>query len=262
MPDYLDILIEAASESIREGYYRISVDGETCRLSLKEAVLKCRGAPIIAEIKMNSPSTGVIRRVNGVDEILHIAKLIEEAGAAAISILTEPRHFKGDINYIAEVKNIVKIPVMMKDIIIDPVQVDAAAKVGADAVLLIASVFSRGRCKDRLLDMIEYSHSRGLEVLLEVHTEAEFLSAIKTEADLIGINNRDLKTLKVNLNVTGRILHGQKPEGVIVVSESGIKDPGDILFLRESGADAFLIGEAIMRAENIKKKVRGFVEAL
>jgi len=128
--------------------------------------------------------------------------------------------------------------------------------------LLIKSLFDRGYCECNLSDMIATAHSKGLEVLLESHTAEEFRSAVRTHADLVGINNRDLATLKVDLGVTKRILEGNNVEGKVVVSESGINAPADLRFLRGCGAHAFLIGSAVMLADNVEAKVKEFVSAL
>jgi len=141
-------------------------------------------------------------------------------------------------------------------------QLETASKIGANAVLLIETLFERRYCERDIHDMITHAHSMNLEVLLEAHTENEFLSALNTDADLIGINNRDLKTLKVNLEITKKILKNIDPQEKVIVSESGIKTPADLRFLHEYGAHAFLIGSAIMTASDVKKKVKEFVMAL
>jgi len=259
MPDYLDILANAAKESIAEGYYESTLKIKTHPLSLKEPILRCKNAPIISEIKFSSPSSGTLRK-NG--DVVEIARDMEEGGAVGISILTEPKHFKGCFEYMAEVRGQVNVPILMKDIVLSPVQILSASRIGANAVLLIQALFERGYCEKDFQYMIEYSHLRGLEVLLEVHTEDEFLSALKTDADMIGINNRDLKTFKVDLGVTKRILTKHHAEGRVIVSESGINGPEDIHFLRECGVQAFLVGTAIMKANDVKEKVKELVEAL
>ena len=149
----------------------------------------------------------------------------------------------------------------MKDIILSPIQIFAASKLGANAILLIQAIFDRGYSEKSLNEMIEGAHQLGLEVLLETHTEEEFRLAIETNADLIGINNRNLGTLKIDLNTTKEILKNNNSYGKVIVSESGIKNPKDLRFLRECGAKAFLIGSSIMLTENIEEKVREFVEA-
>jgi indole-3-glycerol phosphate synthase len=150
----------------------------------------------------------------------------------------------------------------MKDILLTRAQVDAAAAIGADAILLIHALFERGYGDCNVKDMIDYAHAKGLEVLLEAHTEAEFALALDTEADLIGINNRDLRTFTVDLSTTPRILQSIPSTRKVIVSESGIKTPIDIRFLHASGAQAFLVGSAIMDVDDIEEKVRELVMAL
>ncbi|MEM2914250.1 MAG: indole-3-glycerol-phosphate synthase, partial [Candidatus Bathyarchaeia archaeon] len=140
-------------------------------------------------------------------------------------------------------------------------QMDAASRLGANAILLIATLFRRKYCKGDLSEMIRYAHSKNLEVLLETHTYREFALAASSEADLIGINNRNLKTLKVDLNVTRKVLKKAKLNSKLVVSESGIEKPGDISFLHRSGAQAFLVGTSVMTAGNIEEKVRELVSS-
>jgi indole-3-glycerol phosphate synthase len=147
----------------------------------------------------------------------------------------------------------------MKDIIINPIQLEAASRIGANAVLLIEALFERKYCELSLDEMISEAHTRKLEVLLETHSESEFESAIETDADLVGINNRDLKTLKVDRGITERILKKYDSHEKVIISESGVMTPSDLLFLRGCGAQAFLIGSAIMMADNIEKKVKEFV---
>jgi indole-3-glycerol phosphate synthase len=260
MADFLDVLGRDAWETVNMGYYE-TVKEVTLgsSLSLKEAVLRCRSAPVITEIKVASPSLGVIKK--NVD-VKKVALAMEKGGAVGLSFLTEPKHFGGSLDAFAEARNQVKLPILMKDIIVSQSQIDAATKIGANAVLLIEQLFKRGYCERNLRSMITYTHSHGLEVLLESHTEEEFLSALKTEADLIGINNRNLKNLKVDLEVTRRILMKHPTKERLVVSESGIQSPVDIRFLHQCGAHAFLVGSSIMKADNIEAKVKELVTAL
>ncbi len=260
MADFLDALGRDAWETVNMGYYEnIKEVTLGSSLSLKETVLKCRSAPVITEIKVISPSLGVIRK-NA--DVRKVASAMEKGGAVGISFLTEPKHFGGSLDAFAEARNQVKLPMLMKDIIVSQSQIDAVAKIGANAVLLIEPLFKRGYCEHNLHSMITYAHSHGLEVLLEAHTEEEFLSALKTEADLIGINNRNLKNLEVNLEVTRRILTKHPTKERLIVSESGIQNPADIRFLHQCGAHAFLVGSSIMRASDIQEKVRELVTAL
>jgi indole-3-glycerol phosphate synthase len=259
MSDFLDVLACDAQETINSGYYEAAKETEKSHISLKKAIIETKNAPVITEIKAASPSAGAIRenvKASSIEES------IEKGGAVGISVLTEPKHFKGSLSSLVEARKAVKLPILMKDIILSPVQLDAASKAGANAALLIEALFERGYCECTINDMIARAHSAGLEVLLETHTANEFRSAVRTHTDVIGINNRYLATLKVDLNVTKRILEQNSAEGKIIVSESGINTPADLRFLRECGAHAFLIGSAIMLTDNVEKKVKEFVSAL
>jgi indole-3-glycerol phosphate synthase len=261
MVDFLKILVKDALETVRSGYYNINfkVGKISSRASLRGSIISCLHAPIIAEVKPVSPSYGMLRQIT---DISKLAGEIEDGGAVGISVLTEPKHFGGSLTSLADVKRHIKLPVLMKDIIVDPIQIEAAANIGADAILLIYSVFRGGYVEYSPNDFINLAHSKGLEVLLEVHTKGEFLSAIETDADLIGVNNRDLSTLRVDLNVTRNVLSGVGACDKITVSESGIRSVEDIRILRSYGARAFLIGSAIMLADNVKEKIRELMLAL
>jgi indole-3-glycerol phosphate synthase len=258
MPDFLDTLAQSAKETIDSGYYEAVIVAVTSQISLKEAILKTKNAPVITEIKAASPSVGTIRE--SVDANL-IAESMEKGGAIGISVLTEPKHFHGSLHSLVEARRTVKLPILMKDIILSPVQLEVASNAGANVVLLIEALFDRGYCECSVNEMIARAHSEGLEVLLEAHTAEEFRFAVRTHTDLVGINNRNLATLKVDLNVTERILERNSAEGKIVVSESGIYTPADLRFLRDCGANAFLIGSAVMVADNVEAKVKEFVSA-
>jgi indole-3-glycerol phosphate synthase len=254
----MDVLGRVAQVTVDSEYYENIKPTESTHLSLKQAILQCKLNPIITEIKAASPSAGVIR-ADFVPSV--IAKAMQRGGATALSVLTEPKQFSGSLEALAQARKTVNLPILMKDIIISPIQVEAASKLGANAVLLIQAIFDRGYSDKSINELIAGAHMLGLEVLLEAHTEAEFCSTLKTGADLIGINNRNLATLKIDLNVTKNILSKVNAKGKVVVSESGIQTPADILPLRESGAKAFLIGSSIMLSENIEQKVKEFVNA-
>lgn len=256
MSDYFDKLALDAKETIAEGYYEISVTENFSAISLKQAIIKQTQNPVISEVKAASPSRGIIK--TGFDPA-KIAKSMEKGGATGLSVLTEPKYFKGSITYLSKVRDAVKLPILMKDIILDPVQIKAGSKLGANVVLLIKALFDRDYCDHSLEEMIALAHSKNLEVLLEVHNETEFEAALQTEADLVGINNRDLKTLKVDIKTTEKILKKVETKNKVLVSESGIMVPSDIVFLRNCGADAFLIGSSIMVSDNLEKTVKEFV---
>jgi indole-3-glycerol phosphate synthase len=259
MADFLDILAKTAKENLRSGYYEDCSPTTQINVSLKQAILKEKRAPVIAEIKAASPSAGIIKKRIKPHEI---AKSMEKGGSIGISVLTEPTHFKGSLTLLRITRESVKLPILMKDIILSPIQFEIAKKLGANVVLLIQALFDRGYCNYELNDMIYLAHSKRLEVLLETHNQKEFNVAIKTEADLVGINNRDLGSLKINLSNTKKILENSNKKEKIVVSESGINTPADLSFLKKSGADAFLIGSAIMKSGNIQEKVEEFVSTI
>jgi indole-3-glycerol phosphate synthase len=258
MSDFLDVLAHDAKETVDSGYYQHVKPTKQPQVSLRKAILECKANPVITEIKAASPSLGTIR---GSINPKEIAQAMENGGAVGISVLTEPKHFNGSLQALVEAREVVKLPILMKDIIIIPEQIEVASQIGANAVLLIEALFEKGYCETNVNKMIAFAHSKGLEVLLETHTVKEFQSAIETNADLIGINNRNLGTLKIDLNTTKGILERNNTNGKMVVSESGIKTPADLSFLRQCGAKAFLIGSSIMLTENIEEKVKEFVNA-
>jgi indole-3-glycerol phosphate synthase len=259
MSDFLDTMAQSARATIDSGYYDVLNEPVTCSISLKKAILEARNAPVITEIKAASPSAGTIRKNI---QASSLAESMEKGGAVGLSVLTEPKHFNGSLRSLLDARKAVKLPILMKDIILSPVQLEVASKTGANVALLIEALFDRGYCECSLGEMIARAHSEGLEVLLEAHNADEFRSAVRTQADVVGINNRNLATLKVNLDVTKGILERNRVEGKLVVSESGISKADDLRFLRECGAKAFLIGSAVMLANNVESKVREFVSAL
>jgi indole-3-glycerol phosphate synthase len=258
MIDFLDTLAMDATKTINSGYYQTKVSMEQPKISLKKAILDCKANPVIAEIKASSPSLGTIRTQLNPKEI---TQAMQKGGAVGISVLTEPKHFHGSLSTLIQAREATKLPILMKDIIFVADQIEVAAQIGANAVLLIQALFDKG-CSEMSVDKtIAFAHSKGLEVLLETHTEEEFRFAVETEADLVGINNRNLGTLKIDLNTTKEILKRNNERGKVVISESGIKTPKDLQFLRGCRTSAFLIGSAIMLAENIEEKVKEFVKA-
>lgn len=258
MTDFLDALALNATKTVYKGYYETAAPVNHSHVSLRQAILNCQVNPIITEIKSASPSLGTIRTYVEADKI---ALTMEKNGAVAISVLTEPDFFNGSLKALVYAREAVKIPILMKDIILSPRQLNAAQKMGADAVLLIQAVFDRGYSEISLDQMISNAHEAGLEVLLEAHSKNEFDSALQSEADLLGINNRDLTTLNIDLGTTNKILDQTDLKGKVIVSESGINTPKDLLSLKNCGASAFLIGSAIMSSENLESKILEFVNA-
>lgn len=209
------------------------------------AALKKDGLTVIAEVKKASPSEG---RLNDVDAA-QTALMYEAAGAGAVSVLTEEKHFKGSLQDLKEVKEAVGIPVLRKDFIVDEFQLHEALVYGADAVLLIATLL-----KEKTKKYVKKAHSLGLECLVEVHDEAELKYALDSGAKMIGINNRNLSTLEVELGTTERIAP-LVPKDRLIVAESGVKSKADADRMRAAGVDAILVGSALMKADDPKKKL-------
>lgn len=204
--------------------------------------------PIIAEVKKGSPSKGVIRE--GFDP-LEIAEIYQDNGATCLSVLTDEKFFLGHLRYLALIREQVGLPMLRKDFIIDPWQVYEARAAGADAILLIASILE----PQQIVDLAGIARSVHLDILLEVHDEAEMETACNTDIGLIGVNNRNLRTFVTDLDTTGR-LAALLPPGRLLVAESGINNRADIERLQTAGAKAFLIGEALMREEDIGAKLQ------
>lgn len=201
----------------------------------------------ICEVKKASPSKGVIAKDF---PYLSIAREYEEAGAAAISVLTEPYYFLGSDEYLKEIAEAVSIPVLRKDFTVDAYQIYEARVLGASAVLLICALLE----EERLKEYLTIAHSLGLSALVEAHTEEEIETALRIGAGIIGVNNRNLKSFEVDIN-TGIRLRKRIPEEILFVSESGIRTSQDVARLRENKTDAVLIGEMLMRSRNKKRQL-------
>lgn len=199
---------------------------------------------VVAELKRRSPSKGLIRPDF---DAVACAKAYAEAGAAAISVLTDARYFGGDLALLEAVRASVPVPLLRKDFLLDPYQVDEARAHGADAVLLIV----RALAPDALRALRERAVALGLDVLVEVHDEAEVDVALAAGADLVGVNNRDLATFATDLAVTERLAPRLAAAGVVVVGESGIFTHADVQRLEAAGAHAVLVGESLMREPDV-----------
>jgi len=206
---------------------------------------------IIAEFKRASPSKGVI--CDGLDPVEH-AKLYERNGASAISVLTDTPFFQGTFEDLQRVREAVRLPILCKDFIIDPIQIDRAKASGANIVLLIVAALD----DETLQRLYTYAKERGLEVLCEVHNESEMERALRLDAEIVGINNRDLKTFHVDLTTTEKLARLAKCEDVLLVSESGLKTKEDVETVARFGAQAILVGETFMTAENPAQKIQSF----
>jgi indole-3-glycerol phosphate synthase len=219
---------------------RRCADRTTTPLSLRRALTSGSAPRVIAECKRRSPSRGVLRRDY---DPASIASGYERAGAAAISVLTEPTFFDGSLDHLAAVRRAVNVPVLRKDFIVSEYQILEAKAVGADAVLLIVGALAQ----DDLVRLSAAARASGLDALVEVHDASELDRATSANAEIIGVNSRNLRTLEVTLDVT-HTLAPKIPRGIVKVAESGLRTREDIAALTADGYNAFLVGERLMTA--------------
>ena len=205
------------------------------------------GISLIAEIKRASPSKGVLCKNLAA---VSMARIYEQSGAAAISVLTESEYFRGSFADLEAVRREVDLPLLCKDFIIDSYQIYKARAHGADAVLLIVAILNQHELKT----LIETAHTLGMTALVEVHNKSELDKALKLSPRIIGINNRNLSDFSVDLKTT-LSLKPLIPEGIVVVSESGIKSREDVLQLKQAGINAILVGEALVASPNPAAKI-------
>ncbi|WP_418179044.1 indole-3-glycerol phosphate synthase TrpC [Aliarcobacter lanthieri] len=242
------ISLEELENIIKENSYKTKDTKSFLKSSKNEPIR------IISEVKKASPSKGVIK-----DDFnpLEIAKEYNDNGANAISVLTEPHFFQGNLQYLKEIKNITNIPLLRKDFIIDKYQIAEALIYGADFILLIAKALNQ----DELNYLYKYARSLDLEVLVEIHDLEDLEKSLKCGAEIIGINHRNLKTFEMDMTLCDKLIP-LIPKDKIVVAESGVSDIEVIKRLHKVGADAFLIGEHFMRVPSIKDELRSFKNAL
>jgi indole-3-glycerol phosphate synthase len=219
-----------------------------------EEALRNPGLSLIAEHKRRSPSAGVIRADAPLEDVVGA---YERGGAAALSVLTEAANFGGSPDDLHRARAATDLPILRKDFIVDPFQVDEAAAIGADAILLIVAALK----DDELRDLHARASERGLSVLVEVHDARELDRALACGVSMVGVNNRDLRTLEVDTERTFQLLPGV-PDGVITVAESGFRTPEQLVALRDGGVDAVLVGEALMRSPDIEQATRALLRAL
>ena len=253
----LDQLAEYSRLRVAEDKKKISLDEikniaiqtkneKLCDFAFEKA-LKKHGLSFICECKKASPSKGLIEPDF---RYLEIAREYEAAGADCISVLTEPKWFLGSDEYLKEITKTVSIPCIRKDFTVDEYQIYQAKTLGAAAVLLICSILS----EEQLGEYIKICDSLGISALVEIHNEKEAGMAVRAGARIIGVNNRNLKDFTVD-TANSRKLRDLIPDDIIFVSESGVKSTDDIRAIREIGADAVLIGETLMRADDKKAKL-------
>ena len=207
---------------------------------------------LIAEVKKASPSVGTI--TESFDPV-QIARAYEAAGAHAVSVLTDERFFQGHLSYMTNVRSAISLPVLRKDFILHEVQIYEAACAGADAILLIVAALGQ----DQLVHLYKTAGLCQLDVLVEVHTLAEMDRALDCDAKIIGINNRNLATFEVDLDATEKISE-EAPGDIILVSESGIKTPADSKRVFDSGVNAILVGESLMRSADIPDTIKSLLQ--
>ena len=222
--------------------------------NFKEKIKKNNGVSLIAEIKKASPSAGIlVEKFNHVD----IAKMYIDHGATCLSVLTEEKYFLGNLEYIKDIKKNFKIPILAKDFFIDPYQVSLSKSYGCDCILIIISALSKNQADEIYSEALKHN----LSVIVEVHDQKEAETALKYERALIGINNRNLKTLEVSLNTTISIFEVVKGHKGPLISESGIKDEKDAKYIYEkTGIKNFLIGESLLKSDNPSSLMKKLIQ--
>ncbi|GIN88291.1 indole-3-glycerol phosphate synthase [Heyndrickxia sporothermodurans] len=235
---------EKEVQHLREFYHPEERQTKEIRDSIFSSFQKAKSMNIIAEIKRASPSKGDIH--------LHVdpatqAKKYEELGANAISVLTDEAFFKGSMHDLKLVREAVSLPILCKDFIIDEIQIDRAKSVGANIILLIVAALPEKRLKQ----LHDYAQSSLLDVLVEVHNEAELEIALRIGAKIVGINNRDLKTFRVDLSTTERLTKQMNKENVLIIGESGLKQKSDVERMKLAGVKGILVGETLMKSEDL-----------
>ncbi len=218
-----------------------------------EAAVRAPGVSLIAECKKASPSRGLL--VHQYDPV-RLAKLYEKAGARAVSVLTDTRHFQGTLAHLRDAREAVRVPVLRKDFLFHPYQLYEARVAGADAVLLIAAVLSDAEMRK----LLALARKLGMAALVEVHDEAELARVLPLQPSIIGVNNRNLQTFEVDFDNTAR-LRTLIPAEIAVVGESGLKSPDDVRAMKAAGVDAVLVGETLVRSKDVIATTRSFAAA-
>ena len=259
MPDVLKKIVDYKTEELSRVKVAAPLGEMIARLAdledqprgFEAAIVNACGSgwtPIIAEVKKGSPSKGIIRADF---DPLEIAQIYQANGASCLSVLTDEHFFLGHLSYLALIREQVSLPLLRKDFIFDPYQIYQARVAGADAILLIAAMLELSQ----LREFAALARELSLDVLLEVHDERELETALKTDCTLIGINNRDLRSFVVDISTSER-LAALVPPGRTLVAESGITRRDEIVRLEDKGLHAFLIGESLMREDDIGAKLQ------
>ena len=238
---------ERSPEELEYQAFSIGGSGEVNPRRFRTA-LQEPGIAVIAEFKRRSPSAGTLRQAPDLHELV---SAYERGGASALSVLTEEKHFDGSLEDLRAARVACELPILRKDFIVDEYQLHEAKVARADAVLLIVAALEQ----QELIALREGARKLGLDVLVEVHDREELRTALGVGAELVGINNRDLRDFSVDVERTAQLM-GEIPGGVTVVSESGIVEAEQLNRLEEAGVDAVLVGEALMRSENPEAALR------
>lgn len=257
----LDKIIEKKKIEIAEAKKQVSLEeleqyplfNRAC-YALKDSVLHPERTGIIAEFKRASPSKGLI---NGTSTVAEVVKGYQDAGASAVSVLTDAGFFSGSLADLSAAREVLTIPLLRKEFIVDPYQIAEAKAYGADIILLIAACLSSSEIEA----YADYAKSLGLNVLLEVHNEEELQRNIFNSIDAIGVNNRNLKDFVVDLNHSYSLVN-KIPDRFLKISESGISDPGTINDLKRAGFQGFLIGENFMKTGDPREAIKAFIGRL
>lgn len=244
----LDEIVEVKIEELKEYPQEVKLVTREKPLNFAERVKASHGIALISEVKRASPSQGDI---NTLMDPLTQAESYVAGGADAISVLTDVTFFKGSFNDLDKISKAVNVPILNKDFIIDQRQINRAYNHGADIVLLIVTILT----DEELKQLYDYATSLGLSIIVEVHDEAELVRALKISPEIIGINNRDLKTFTVDIANTENLLKKYYTDDIIFIAESGLKTADDSKRMKESGASGLLVGETLMRADNIGIKI-------
>lgn len=253
----LEIIVAEKKREVAESKRKVPLDILKERLSARKApcdfaaAIKGNGIKLIAEVKKASPSRGVL--VEDFNPVA-LAKVYAQNGAAAISVLTEASYFQGKLEYLAQIRKEVGLPLLRKDFIFNEYQVYESAAYGADAILLIAAILS----SSQLGELLKLSKSLELACLVEIHDEQELHKALDSGGEIIGINNRDLNTFKTKIETTQQ-LRPFIPNDKIVVSESGISRREDVKKMQDWGVNAILVGEALVTAQDIPIKIKELI---
>lgn len=245
------IILEKRKEVIKLREEKFSMKKPKLKRSFIQKLQIAKEISIISEFKRASPSKGIIN--DGVEPAEQAVKY-EQAGASAISVLTDSTFFKGSFADLKAVREVVDLPILCKDFIIDSSQIDQATNHGADIILLIVAALDEATLKN----LYQYAKGLDLEVLVEVHNQTELEVALKIGAELIGVNNRDLKTFNVSLQATESLAKFIKDAGAFLISESGIHHKEDVERVRNAGANGILVGESLMKSPDLAQSFKDF----